>query len=185
MVERNDENDVILDTETLPEDIEIEAEEEAALTSKKMKDLRERLAVCEKEKRQSLEDLSRARADFLNGKKRNEEQLIRDRERITERHIEELFPLADSFQMAMNDPAWTQADPKWQVGVSGIHTQLMNIFKNYGVEVIHPLGQEFNPHEHEALMDTGNNNTISAVIQSGYKIGDRVLRPAKVAVGTV
>jgi molecular chaperone GrpE len=183
MVERNDDNDVVLDTETLPEDIEIEAGEEEALASEKMKALREKLAVCEEERRKSLEDLSRARADFLNGKKRNEEQLIRDRERITERHIEDLLPLADSFEMAMNDPTWTQADPKWQAGVSGIHTQLMNIFKNYGVEVINPLGKEFNPHEHEALMDTGNGNTVSTVIQSGYKIGDRVLRPAKVAVG--
>jgi molecular chaperone GrpE len=183
MVERNDENDIISDTEPLPEDMEMEAGEEEASYSKKIKDLRDKLVTCEEEKRQHLEDLSRARADFLNSKKRNEEQLVRDRERITERHIENLLPLADSFEMAMRDPAWAAADPKWRAGIEGIHTQLMNILKSNNVEVLDPLGKEFDPYEHEALMDTGNGSTVSNVIQRGYKIGDRVLRPAKVAVG--
>ncbi len=183
MVDRKDENDVILEAELLPEDTEIEAGEEEVLSSNKIKALRDKLAECEDAKRQSLEDLSRARADFLNSKKRNEEQLVRDRERITERHIENLLPLADSFEMAMRDPSWAAADPKWRLGVEGIHNQLMNLFKSNAVEILDPIGVEFNPHEHEALMDTGNGNTISNVIQRGYKIGDRVLRPAKVAVG--
>ena len=183
MVDRNDENDVILDAEPLPEDMEIEAGEEEASSTSKIKALRDKLAECEDAKRQSLEDLSRARADFLNSKKRNEEQLIRDRERITERHMEDLLPLADSFEMAMRDPAWASADPKWRSGVEGIHNQLMNLFKSNNMELLDPAGQEFNPHEHEALMDTGNGNKVSNVIQRGYKIGDRVLRPAKVAVG--
>ena len=183
MVDRKDENDVILDAELLPEDTEIEAGEEEVLSSNKIKALRDKLAECEDAKRQSLEDLSRARADFLNSKKRNEEQLVRDRARITERHIEDLLPLADSFEMAMRDPSWAAADPKWRLGVEGIHNQLMNLFKSNAVEILDPIGAEFNPYEHEALMDTGNGNTISNVIQRGYKIGDRVLRPAKVAVG--
>lgn len=183
MTDRNNENEVILEEEMLPEEMEVEAGEEEALAGQKIKDLRAKLTEAEEEKRQAMEDLSRARADFLNGKKRNEEQLVRDRERITERHIEDLLPLADSFEMAMKDPAWASADAKWRAGVEGIHNQLMQILKGNHVEVLNPEGAEFNPHEHEALMDTGNGTRVSQVIQRGYKIGDRVLRPAKVAVG--
>lgn len=183
MQERKDENDVHLDSEILPEDIDIEAGEEEALYRTKIKDLREKLATCEEERKKNLEDVSRMRADFLNGKKRNEEQLIRDRERITERHIEELLPLADSFEMAMKDSSWVSADPKWRTGVEGIHSQLLNILKNNQVDIIDPLGMDFNPHEHDALTHTGEGTKVLNVIQRGYKIGDRVLRPAKVAVG--
>jgi molecular chaperone GrpE len=184
MVDSHDENEVILEDEVLPENTDMEAGEAEELLGNKLKNLQKKLAGCEEERRKSLEDLSRARADFLNSKKRNEEQLVRDRERITERHIEELLPLADSFEMALKDPAWAAADPKWRSGVEGIYAQLINLFKGYGVEVLNPAGQEFNPHEHEALIDGGAGSTISTVIQSGYKMGNKVLRPAKVAVGT-
>lgn len=183
MLERDNENDVLLDTESLPEDTELEAGEEEASYRTKLHNLKKKLDACTEEKRKSLEDLSRARADFLNSKKRNEEQLVRDRERITERHIEDLLPLADSFEMAMKDTAWESADPKWRTGIESIHTQLMNIFKANNVEVIDPIGAEFNPHEHEALTDSGNGSMVSIVIQRGYKVGDRLIRAAKVAVG--
>ena len=98
--------------------------------------------------------------------------------------IEELLPLADSFEMAMKDPAWQEVDEKWKKGVEGIHNQLMNIFKNTGVTILNPVGEEFNPHEHEALMDSGTDNKVRDVIQKGYKLGDRIVRPAKVAIGS-
>lgn len=177
------ENEFVPETnEDIPEDIELEDVEVSS--SNKMQALRKKLEDSEKEKLRCLEELQRTKADFLNSRRRLEDQLERDRERITERHIEELLPLADSFEMAMKDPSWQEADEKWRKGVEGIHQQLLNIFKNHNVEILNPLGKEFNPHEHEALIDSGSNSTVGGVIQSGYKIGNRVIRPAKVAVGT-
>jgi molecular chaperone GrpE len=109
---------------------------------------------------------------------------VRDSERISEKHLEELLPLADSFEIAMKDPVWKSVDEKWRLGVEGIYSQLMTIFKNNDLTVFNPLGEEFDPREHEALIDTGTDNIIGEVIQSGYKRGEKVVRPAKVAVGT-
>lgn len=178
---KHDENDVVMDTEIPLEDVEIDEEE--GVLKDKISALRAKLKTCEEDKRTHLEELQRARADFLNGKRRLEEQLMRDKERITEKHVESLLPLADSFEMAMKDPAWKEASETWRKGVEGIHGQLMNLFAQYDVTTIDPLGEEFNPHEHEALVDTGSNTKIGEVIQKGYRIKERVLRPAKVAVG--
>lgn len=166
-----------------PDDVSLEDEEAGAGT--KMKQLRAKLAACDEEKRSIHEELQRTRADFLNSKRRLEEQLQRDRERITERHMEDLLPLADSFDMAMQDPAWQSADEIWRKGVEGIYAQLKNILRSNGIESIEPqAGSPFDPREHEALMDTGNGDVIGQVFQKGYKRGDTIIRPAKVGVGT-
>lgn len=178
----HDEEMVPDEENTISDDVDIE-EAEGRLEDK-LKATKDKLKQSEEARTALLEDTQRMRADFLNGKKRNEEQLIRDRERITERHIEQIIPLADSFEMAMRDPKWQEADATWRKGVEGIYAQLRNIIKGYGVEILEPLGQEFNPHEHEALVDSGSNSIIAEVFQNGYKIGATVIRPAKVSVGT-
>lgn len=178
----HDEHDVVMDTELPPEDVEIDEEE--GVFKDKISALRAKLKACEEEKRQHLEEIQRMRADFLNSKRRLEEQLQRDKERITEKHMESLFPLADSFEMAKKGTAWEQADEQWKKGIEGIHNQLLTIFAQNGIEAFSPLGEEFNPHEQEALMDNGKDSIVSEVIQKGYRTKDRVIRPAKVAVGT-
>lgn len=175
--------EVILDDEGIaPEDASLEDIEGASTA--KMKQLRQKLAACDEEKRSIHEELQRTRADFLNSKRRLEEQLQRDRERITDRHLEDLFPLADSFEMAMQAPSWSEADETWRKGIEGIYAKLIAIFKSNGIEVIDPpLGSPFNPHEHEAIIDNGTNDHIGHVLQKGYKRNNMVIRPAKVAVG--
>lgn len=163
-------------------DPELEVEDEQPLDT--IKKLRSELKESKHEKMQALEELQRNRADFLNARKRAEEQLIRDRERLVIRHIEELLPVIDSFDMAISDPKWVEADEIWRKGVEGIYGQLMTILRNNGVVAISPLGEAFNPHEHEALTDSGSNDTVSVVMQKGYKRNEEVIRPAKVGVGT-
>lgn len=180
---QNTDEETVLEEETTDSfEPELEDIEEAA--ADKLKKLRDRLKACDEEKRQILEDLQRAKADFLNGKKRLEEQLARDRERITEKHIEELLPLADSFEMAMQGAGWEEADEKWRQGIEGIYAQLVNILKGSGVTEIEALGKEFDPHEHEAVSQEGDGHTVTAVLQKGYKVGDVIIRHARVAVGT-
>jgi molecular chaperone GrpE len=183
--DRNDLEDIELtnETDTDSEGIDAELDEVEGHLEDKIKKLRSELKDAEAAKREALELLQRERAGLLNTKKRLEEQSRLDRERAVARHIEELLPLCDSFDMAMSDPAWQNADPTWRKGVEGIYAQLMSLMSTYGVTVLAPLGETFNPHEHEALIDHGGEHKVTTVIQKGYKRGDIIIRPARVAVG--
>lgn len=182
-----DEEDVVFEGESVP-DGDVDLEDIEADAGTKLKKLKEKLKDAEEAKRRALEDLQRAKADFLNSRKRLEEQLERDRERITERHIEDILPLADSFEMAMQDPSWNEADAVWRRGVEGIYAQLSGLLRNYGVSKIDAVGKPFNPTEHEAVsdvkvVDEAKDHTVVQVLQNGYKRKDTVVRPARVVVG--
>ena len=166
------------------EGFDADLEDVEAESMDKIKKLQRKLKECEAEKMKHLEDLQRAKAEFLNSRKMLDEQLTRDRERITEKHVLALLPLADSFDMAMKDPAWQQADSAWKEGIERIYAQLKNILAQNRVESFDPLGEEFNPHEHEAVINSGNGNTIGDVLQKGYRRDGTIIRPAMVAVGS-
>jgi molecular chaperone GrpE len=174
---------------TEPDLADIEATEKDIISS-----LRKKLKRTEEEKRTAQEDLQRAKADFLNARRRLDEDRLRDKERNTMSHIEELIPLCDSFEMAMsNTEAWEKADARWRKGIMGIYAQLERLLARYEVKVVKPLGEHFNPHKHEALSttpvtDESKHDTVVAVIQSGYEITHKtgtseIIRPARVAIG--
>jgi molecular chaperone GrpE len=185
-----------IDLETTGEDnsVETELEDEEATSSNKLKDLRAKLKTCEAEKMTNLEQIQRTKADFLNARKRLEEERVRDRERMTEAHVEELIPLYDSFMMAMsNKSAWEAVDKNWRVGVEGIFAQLQTLFASYNVAIETPEGKQFDPQKHDALKnepvtDEAAHNTILNVIQPGFirqgSTGETIIRPARVIVGT-
>lgn len=195
MVNNNDESDVELDVtneeNTVTEEVELEEIEEQG--KDKLKQLREKLKQAEEDKKKAQDDLQLARADFLNARKRLEDERLRDRVRAKKQHIEELLPLCDSFQMAMNDKeAWEKADQSWRKGIEGIHSQLQSLLKSYGVTVINPAGAAFDPNKHEAVgtevvTDKKLDDTVVSVIQSGYEITHdgktEIIRPARVTTG--
>lgn len=152
-----------------------------------IKKWRDKFATCDKEKRELHEELQRIRADFLNARRMQAEQLTLDRERIGRQYIESMLPLADSFDMAMSDPLWQSCDEKWRQGIEGIRAQLMRVLELDGVTEISKTGIPFNPHEHEAVssapaLEDMPADTVLAVIQKGYKRKDIVVRPARVVV---
>ncbi|HEU4677701.1 MAG TPA: nucleotide exchange factor GrpE [Candidatus Paceibacterota bacterium] len=155
-----------------------------------VKRLREKLKASEEERRKALEDLQRARADFLNSKRRIEEQLVRDRERAADGILIELLSVLDSFDTATADEAlWNAVDEKWRAGMEAIHANLRSILRRSGVTEIESLGAHFDPAKHEAVSniavtDPEKTDTIISVLQKGYRRGDTILRPAKVVVGT-
>lgn len=189
------EKDLQEDIEMTGEDNTIEPEIEDVDTNSKIKikTLQEKLKACEKEKMEHLENLQRAKADFLNGKKRLEEERARDKERAVNKQIEKLLPMADSFHMAMFDKeAWNAIDEQWRKGVESIHTQLHSILDSYGVSELNPQGEVFDPVMHEALTnvpvtDKSLHNTVISVIQNGFIRNvngkEELLRPARVTVG--
>jgi molecular chaperone GrpE len=174
---------------------EPELEDVEELSNTKMKDLREKIARLDTEKKALLEESQRTRAEFLNAKKRLEEERMQDRKRAQRQHAEELLPLCDSFQMAMsNTEIWEKADKSWRTGVEGIHMQLMNILQSYGVKPVDPTGQAFDPEKHEAVSTEEvagkeQEDTVVSVIQRGYEMTQdgetHMIRPARVTTGIV
>lgn len=177
-------------------DINDEVDEVVAEENQKdiIKSLRDKLKTAEADKRAAQEDLQRNRADFLNARKRLEDERKRDRERSIISHVEELIPLCDSFEMAMsNKEAWEKIDATWRKGVEGIAAQLQGLLTSYKVQTLSPLGATFNPSEHEALSttpvtDQAAHDTVMIVIQKGYVLEKsdgtlELIRPARVIIG--
>lgn len=175
-----------LEIEEKIEQVEPELEEIEEAIKDKLKTLRNKLKSCEKEKMEHLENLQRAKAEFLNSKKRLAEQSVIDKERVISAHIEKLLPLCDSFDMAMsNKNAWGSVDSAWREGIESIHTQLQSILTSYDVESFTPEGEHFNPEFHEAVSTADTEEEVAAetiiqVLQAGYKRNNELIRPAKV-----
>lgn len=200
MVNKKHENEHIEDTdieitnEKLDINDEVEVEEAEEQQTDTIKKLKAKLKEAEAEKRTALEDLQRAKADFLNARRRLEEERLRDRERGVISHIEDLIPLCDSFEMAMsNKEAWEKTDAIWRKGVEGIYAQLSSILASNKVEAVSPQGEQFDPTKHEALSTAPvakaeENDTVVNVIQKGYVLkkadgNSEVIRPARVIIG--
>ena len=193
MNEQEPEVDIEPTGEVNPDEPLLEDIEESSHT--KIKTLQAKLKACETEKTEYLNDLQRAKADFLNARKRLEADKEREKERLIVKHIDKLLPLYDSFYMAMsNEAAWNAVDGEWRKGVESIYTQLQKLLQSYDVVEVDPLGQEFDPLEHEAMAevpvtDAKFDHTIVSVIQKGFvRTVDgktELIRPARVTVGVL
>lgn len=179
------------DTDT--ETIDSELAEDELTDANKIKKLRDQLKEADAKYRDLHEELQRNKADFLNARKRLEDERLRDRERVAFSHIEKLLPLCDSFHLAMLDTKTLDTiDPKWRRGIEGIYSQMKGLMESYGVTAYDPTGETFDPMRHEALSmikvtDEAQNHKVISVIQQGYeqKRGDKteIIRPARVTVG--
>lgn len=173
---------------------EPELEDVEEQSTDKIKQLRAKLKESEEARAAQLEELQRVKADFLNARKRLEEERKADRTRSTITHVEGLLPLCDSFEMAMADrEAWEAAPEKWRRGVEGINAQLQALLSTYGVASTAPVtGADFDPEHHEAVgneqvEDPTMHHKVVKTVQRGYSIDvhgtKRQVRPARVIVG--
>ncbi|MEE1066064.1 MAG: nucleotide exchange factor GrpE [Acutalibacteraceae bacterium] len=98
--------------------------------------------------------------------------------------INALLPVADNFDRIFANPDGTLED--YKKGVEMTFKQFSDVFKNLGIESFGEVGEEFDPNFHNAVMHTEDDsvgeNTITTVIVKGYKLGDKIIRPAMVAV---
>ena len=146
-------------------------------------ELEERLALLERERDEYLADLKRVAADFDNFRKRaarDYESLV---SRANERVVKELLPVLDDLERALV-AAEEHEEAKLEEGVRLVHRELRSALSKEGLVEIETDGA-FDPHVHEALLtqpsDQGD-GAILEVIQKGYRLGDRVLRPARVVI---
>ncbi len=131
--------------------------------------------------------LLRAAADHQNFQRRAMNNEREAREMGVRGVVTSLIPLIDHFEMAlMQDPAKVSAETI-TMGVKIIRDEFLRVLDGYGVSPIAPaVGDEFNPGHHEAMMqqpaDGVEPGHVSFVLSTGYKLGERVVRPAKVGV---
>jgi molecular chaperone GrpE len=135
------------------------------------------------ERDEYLDDLRRVAAEFENYRKRaarHQEDLVA---RAAERLVRELLPVLDDLERALQ-AAEEHEEAKLEEGVRLVHRQLAEALEKEGLEEIATEGA-FDPHSHEALLAQpaeAASGTILEVLQKGYRLGDRVLRPARVVV---
>ncbi len=150
--------------------------------------LKKQLKVCMTERQEYLEGWQRIRADFVNARKDDESRRGELKKFANAGLIEELLPVLDSFDMAFaNKTVWEQVSKEWRDGITFIHSQLVSVLTQNGVEVIDPKGGKFDPALHSPLEIVHTDNVqeddhIVSVLQKGYILGGKVIRPAKVKV---
>ena len=137
------------------------------------------------ERDEYLSHLQRTPAEFDNYRKR----MLRDQtvhvERAAAGLVEQLLPVLDSFELALNS-AGTDVE-RLRKGVELVYGELLGALEKAGLERIEALGKPFDPEEHEAVMhveDDGGDPGVRDVVRSGYRFKGRVLRPAMVKVAT-
>lgn len=148
------------------------------------KTLEELLAEAEAKVQEQREAWLRAMADAENARKRAQADIASAHKYGVERIAESLVPVMDSLQAALADQASDTATLR--SGVELTLKQLQAAFEKAAVAEVNPASREkFDPHHHQAMMAVESDaepNTIVAVMQKGYRLHDRVIRPALVTV---
>jgi molecular chaperone GrpE len=131
--------------------------------------------------------LLRKTAEFDNYRKRQERERRELSDYTTGEFVKELLPVLDDFARALK-PAGGGAPETFRQGIELIWRRLQDALAKRGVTMIDPLGEQFDPHIHEAVARAAahghRDGEIVEVFSPGYKLGDRLLRPAMVKVAT-
>jgi molecular chaperone GrpE len=150
----------------------------------KLQKVKEELKACRAERQEFLDGWQRLKADVVNKNKDEQLRFDRAKERTIESVLESLLPALDSFDAAMQGQAWHNVNDTWRVGVEYIHTQLLEGLRAAGIERFGVAGDTYDVTLHEVASEQPGPmpGTILAVERAGYKIKDRVIRPARVVV---
>jgi len=176
----------------VPDEKQDEAQEEAAPAAAEapaeepsdIDGLRARLQE-EREKAQGyLSSWQRAAADYQNLKRRMEQERAEVGRLANASLVINLLPLLDDMERALRTVDTKLAGLTWIDGVWLIYRKFQAVLENAGVREIAAEGQPFDPQVHEAISEApGEEGKVVSVVQKGYRLGDRVIRPAMVIVG--
>lgn len=144
------------------------------------------LIAAQKQAKDYLEALQRERADFSNYKRRTEREMKDSYANATNSTLMALLPVIDDFERALSSLPEELQDNAWASGVMAIQRKFQKVLDDYGIVVIDPVGEVFDPNRHEAIGTDSDTNMqpghITTTLQKGYMSGERVLRPALVRV---
>ena len=145
------------------------------------------LAAAQMEAVEARQDMLRMQADMENLRKRLVREQEKARRRTLERFMGDLLPVRDSLERgleAATDPAASVEALK--EGKQLIMKMLSKVMGDHGLEIIDPVGETFDPEKHEAMTmlpsPEHDENTVIDVLEKGYKLHERLIRPAKVVV---
>ncbi len=177
----NEQNDSTFNEESTLEDQVAEPELEEQVTA-----LKTALEEMDKKAEEYLDGWQRARAEFANYKKRILRENMDIRQVARGEVIKLYLDIADDLDRALQEKPETGDGETWAEGIEIIFQKLHARLEMEGIKPMNPIGEEFDPNIHEALMkeesEEFESGQIIEVMQEGYWIGDKVLRPALVRV---
>lgn len=151
----------------------------------KNKDIIEKLKSLEKEAKENLAGWQRAKADFLNYKKERENKEKEIQDAATIKLVSNILTVLDGFELAGQHIPENLKRNQWVSGIFFVKDKLIHLLTDLGLDSIKTVGEKFNPIYHESVEEVESDKepgTIVEEAQKGYKIQDKVVRPAKVKV---
>lgn len=173
------------DEELKIEEIQGEEDNPDALVKK----LRAKLKECQQARQEYLAGWQRAKADYINARAEEEKQKAQVIDYAKVLLLTEFLGVADSFEDAFSHrEAWEKVDENWRRGVEYIYQKLLTTFETNGLVQLNPVGARFNPLEHHSVGtvhvdEPDKENIILEVVKRGYKINNKIIRPAQVKIG--
>ena len=132
------------------------------------------------------EKLKLTQAELINYRKRKDDEVEGLLKYANQGLITDLLPIIDNFERAINHSDVSEEMKKYSVGIKMIYNNLNDILKQYGVEEINRVGQVFDPNLEQALLidndPSKDDDIVLEVLLKGYKLKDRVIRPASVKI---
>ena len=181
----NDKNNAENDFEKVLEE-ELENEESTAEDGDQevtIESLQEELAAAQAKAEENWDTVLRMKADMENQRRRNEKQVEDAHKFAVKKFVEELLPVADSLEMGMAAEGDIE---KIREGMGLTMNVFNKALEKFSVEAVNPLGEKFNPDLHQAMAmqpsDEYEDGHVSAVMQKGYTLNGRIVRPAMVMV---
>ncbi len=161
--------------------------EESSVDMDALEALKTDLEAMESKAGEHWDQFLRTQAELENLRKRAERDLEHAHKFTLERFVRELLPVKDSLELGLGSaPTNGEEIEKIREGMELTLKILSQAFEKFGIKEINPVGQLFNPESHQAMttqLNTDNPpNTVLSVMQKGYLLNDRVLRPALVVV---
>jgi len=161
-----------------------EANGEEGPEAGRLSQLQESLDAVSAEKEEINQRYIRLQADFDNFRKRTRKEQQEFLQYACQSLIEKLLPILDNFERALESP--DRESQAFKTGVEMIYKQLVGVLEQEGLSVIEAAAQPFDPQHHEAVMqeesDEYPDSTVIEVLQKGYKLKNKVIRPAMVKV---
>ena len=154
-------------------------------------ELNKKIEEANKEKEELVNKVKLSQAELINYRKRKDEEVSSMLKYANEDLIKELIGVVDNFERAisLDDNDLTDDLSKFLSGFKIMYRTLTTILRNYGVEEISRVGQEFDPNLEEALLtdkvEGHKNEEVLEVLLKGYKLKDKVIRPASVKVNMI
>ncbi|EGQ7995400.1 nucleotide exchange factor GrpE [Vibrio vulnificus] len=176
-----------VEVEAVGTDADIEWNEEADESAAKIAELEAALLASEARVKEQQDSVLRAKAEVENMRRRTEQEIDKARKYALNRFAEELLPVIDNLERAIQAAdAESEAVKPLLEGVELTHKTFVDVVSKFGLKEINPEGQPFNPEWHQAMSiqesPDHEPNTVMFVMQKGYELNGRVIRPAMVMV---